>query len=97
MEEERCNTSTTVPQKEATKFECLASEIDRLSGCITPIFNTISNIEDRLGESRDLCESDCEKQQEPSSIIEKNTMKTKDVNNDLIAIEDRLNRILNLF
>lgn len=95
--EEQCNTATTAPIKEATKFENLASEIDRLNGCITPIINTISNIEDRLGESKDQCASDCEKREEPSSIIEKNTMKVRDVNDDLISIQSRLSNIQNLF
>lgn len=95
--DDTCESNTTAPTKEATKFENLNDEMGRTPGYITEIFQTVSNIEDRLGEGRDKCETDCEKQQDPTSIIEKATMKSRNINNDLIAIKDRLKLIQNLF
>ena len=92
---EQCN--TTNPMKEATKFENLTSEMDRIPGYITEIFQTVSNIEDRLGEVRSECGSACEKEQEPTSIIEKASSKARLTNDDLIVIRDRLKHIQNLF
>ncbi len=95
--EEQCNTSTIAPQKEATKFENLTGEMDRTPGLITEIFQTVSNIEDRLGEGNPTCGEDCEKTPEPSSIIDKTTSKARLTNDDLNSIKNRLKRIQDLF
>ncbi len=95
--DEQCNTATTAPQKEATKFENLTSEMDKTPGLITEMFQIVNNIENRLGEERDCCAEDCEKKVESTSIIEKASSKARLTNDDLIAIRDRLKHIQNLF
>ena len=95
--DEQCNTNTTAPMKEATKFENLTGEMDRTPGLITEIFQTVSNIENRLGEGNPTCAEDCEKKPEPTSAIERATSKARLTNDDLNSIRNRLISILDLF
>ena len=93
--DEQCNTACV--DKKATKFEDLTGEMDRTPGLLTDIFQTVSNIEARLGEGNPTCGEDCEKTPEPSSIIEKTTAKARVTNDDLNSIKNRLSRIQDLF
>ncbi len=87
----------TEPIKEATKFENLSSEMDRTPGLITEMFQIVNNIENKLGESRDVCEPDCKESPEPTALIERTTLRARRINDDIIGLNTRLDCIQNLF
>lgn len=92
MEETACE-----QPKELTKFEKLSNEVDNNTGNITSIFQTVSNLEDKLGERKDSQVEDSEKAQEPTSIIELNTQKIQRNNRDLSELRTRLENLKDLF